>query len=112
MYLITGGAGFIGSNVVAALSERGSAVVICDRLREGEKWRNLAKSELHDIVAPDALEHWLQSYGSRVEAIIHLGAISSTSEPNVDLIVASNYCLSCYLWRWCAAHNKRLVYAS
>ena len=112
MILVTGGAGFIGSNLVAALAERGSAVVVCDRLRQADKWRNLAKHEVRDIVTPEALPGWLQAHVAEVEAIVHLGAISSTTEPDVDLIIATNFRLSCFLWQWCARHGKRLLYAS
>ena len=87
MILVTGGAGFIGSNVAAALASRGSPVAICDRMRKLDKWRNVAKAELRDIVAPEALPEWLERHGEVLEAIVHLGAISSTTEPDADLIV-------------------------
>jgi ADP-L-glycero-D-manno-heptose 6-epimerase len=112
MILITGGAGFIGSNITAALAERGVPVAVCDRFRNGNKWRNLSKLELRDVVAPDALVFWLDEHSEQVEAIVHMGAISSTTETDVDLIMESNFRLSQLLWRWCAAHDKRLIYAS
>ena len=53
MIVVTGGAGFIGSNLVAGLEARGEhEIVVCDRLGEGEKWRNLAKRELARLIAP------------------------------------------------------------
>ena len=112
MILVTGGAGFIGSNVAAALAENGRAVAVCDRLREAEKWRNLRKTRLVDVVDPDSLTEWLQAHGPDTEAIVHLGAISSTTEPNVDLILETNYRLSRSLWQWCASRGKRFIYAS
>lgn len=112
MLVVTGGAGFIGSNVVAALAERGAAVVVCDRLRQGGKWLNLAKHEVREIVAPEVLLEWLARHADDVDAIVHLGAISSTTEADVDLIVDVNFRLSCAIWQWCALHGKRLVYAS
>lgn len=112
MILVTGGAGFIGSNIVAALARRGAPVAICDRFRTGNKWRNVAKLELRDAVAPDALPEWLDAHGAALEAIVHMGAISSTTEVDADLIVETNFRLSCSLWHWCAAHNKRFLYAS
>ncbi|HTT03584.1 MAG TPA: ADP-glyceromanno-heptose 6-epimerase [Steroidobacteraceae bacterium] len=112
MILVTGGAGFIGSNLVAALAQRGLRVAVCDRLRQGEKWRNLRKAQLHDIVTPESLLPWLQAHGDELDTIVHLGAISSTTEPDADLIVEVNFRLSTSLWRWCAAHRKRLIYAS
>jgi ADP-L-glycero-D-manno-heptose 6-epimerase len=112
MILVTGGAGFIGSNIAAALAERGAPVAICDRFREGNKWRNVSKLELRDVVAPETLFPWLEVHAAQVEAIVHMGAISSTTEPDVDLIMEVNFRLSKHLWSWCAAHGKRLVYAS
>jgi ADP-L-glycero-D-manno-heptose 6-epimerase len=110
--LVTGGAGFIGSNLVAALGERDERVVVCDRLRQQDKWRNLAKAEVHELVAPDHLGAWLDEHGDGVATIVHLGAISSTTETDVDLIVEVNVRLSWFLWQWCARHGKRFIYAS
>ncbi len=112
MYLVTGGAGFIGSNIVAALSARGDDVVVCDRLGDDERWRNLARHEIADIILPEALPAWLSAHAAEVQAIIHMGAISSTTETDVDLIVASNIRLTLDLWHWCARAGKPLVYAS
>jgi ADP-L-glycero-D-manno-heptose 6-epimerase len=112
MILVTGGAGFIGSNMVAALGDRGRRVVVCDRLRTGDKWRNIAKAELCDLVAPETLHEWLDANGGRVEAVVHMGAISATTETDVDLIVEVNFRLSWKLWQWCAAHCRPLIYAS
>jgi ADP-L-glycero-D-manno-heptose 6-epimerase len=112
MILVTGGAGFIGSNIVAALCDRGLPVAVCDRLRQHDKWRNLGKRELIDLVAPEALWQWLTANGKDVDTVIHMGAISSTTEADADLIVEVNFRLSRDLWRWCADHRKRLIYAS
>jgi ADP-L-glycero-D-manno-heptose 6-epimerase len=112
MKLVTGGAGFIGSNIVASLCDRGEPVAICDRLRSQEKWRNIAKRDLVDIVTPENLQDWLNVYGASVDAVIHMGAISSTVERDADLITEVNFRLSLFLWRWCAAHGVPLIYAS
>jgi|HubBroStandDraft_5_1064220.scaffolds.fasta_scaffold76029_2 ADP-L-glycero-D-manno-heptose 6-epimerase len=112
MILITGGAGFIGSNLVAALSASGPPVVVCDRLRHGSKWRNLAKAELRDLVAPESLVTWLHERGDVLEAVVHLGAISATTETDADLIIQVNFRLSSFLWDWCSQHGKRFIYAS
>lgn len=112
MILVTGGAGFIGSNVVAALADAGRRVAVCDRLRKGDKWRNVAKRELEDLVAPENLPQWLSENGDRVEAVVHMGAISSTTETDADLIVDNNFRLSTFLWNWCAALGRPLIYAS
>lgn len=112
MIVVTGGAGFIGSNIVAALAERGERVVVCDRLRKGEKWRNLAKHAIADFVFPAELPAFLDSAGSEIRAVVHMGAVSSTVETDADLIVESNFKTSLALWRWCALHQVRFLYAS
>ena len=113
MFVVTGGAGFIGSNIVAALDEKqAGAVVVCDRLGDGDKWRNIAKRELADIVVPEHLMAFLDDNHDAIEAIFHMGAVSSTTEADADLIIAANFKLSLDIWSWCAAHDVRLVYAS
>ena len=112
--LVTGGAGFIGSNIVAGLTAEGREVVVCDRLREAAsgKWRNLAKHPIADILAPEDLAGWLATRGSSLELVVHMGAISSTLEPDADRIVVNNFVLSRDLFRWCAANGVRMIYAS
>jgi ADP-L-glycero-D-manno-heptose 6-epimerase len=113
--LVTGGAGFIGSNIVSALTEDlGVEVAVCDRLREAYlgKWRNLAKHPIADLVAPEALFEWLQARGDSIELVIHMGAISSTLEPDADRIFSNNFVLSRDLFDWCAQTGARFVYAS
>ncbi len=113
MFVITGGVGFIGSNIVWALEQAGAGkVVVCDRLRASNKWRNIAKRELADIVAPEGLFEFLEANATNVEAVIHMGAISSTMETDVDLIVDTNFRLSLDLWHWCTRHHVRFIYAS
>jgi ADP-L-glycero-D-manno-heptose 6-epimerase len=112
LIVVTGGAGFIGSNIVLDLSRAGWRVVICDLFRSGEKWRNIASASLHDIVRPNDLFEWLARNGNKVAAIVHMGAISSTTEKDVDKFVATNIRLSLDLWGWCAANAVRLIYAS
>jgi len=111
MIVVTGGAGFIGSNVVAALAERGEEVVVVDRLRSGSKWRNLAHHEVAALVAPDSLFAWLQSRGNRVRGVVHMGAISATTETDADLIAETNIRLTLSLWDWCVSAGVPFVYA-
>jgi ADP-L-glycero-D-manno-heptose 6-epimerase len=113
--LVTGGAGFIGSNIVAELTDDPRAhVVVCDRLRTAEsgKWRNLAKHAIADWIAPEMLSSWLADRGRDVDLIIHMGAISSTLEANIDRLMTANFALSRDLFRWCAEHGCRFIYAS
>jgi ADP-L-glycero-D-manno-heptose 6-epimerase len=113
MYVITGGAGFIGSNVAAAIEARGlGKVVICDRLGNEEKWRNIANLDLINIIQPEKLFDYLGGNELSVKGVIHMGAISSTTETNADLIFDNNFTLSLNLWKWCASHFVPFIYAS
>jgi ADP-L-glycero-D-manno-heptose 6-epimerase len=113
MIVVTGGAGFIGSNLVAALNARGCHdIVVVDRFGGGDKWRNLAKRELAGLIAPDDLFALLDARAPEIEAVFHLGAISATTEANVDLIAETNFALSLRLWEWCCWRATRLIYAS
>jgi ADP-L-glycero-D-manno-heptose 6-epimerase len=113
MIVVTGGAGFIGSNLVAGLEARGLRdIVVCDWLGDGAKWKNIAKRELADIVPPERLLEFLGSRAGRIEAVFHLGAISATTAADADAIVENNVRATLALWEWCAANRVRLIYAS
>jgi len=114
MILITGGAGFIGSNLAAALNDRGETdVIVCDRLGTDQKWRNLAKRELADVIAPEALPDFLaSSVGRELRTVFHMGAISATTATDADLVIETNFRLSMQIWRHCTEYGTALVYAS
>ncbi|HVY14577.1 MAG TPA: ADP-glyceromanno-heptose 6-epimerase [Rhodopila sp.] len=111
MILITGGAGFIGSNLQAALAGRGHETVVADVLGSDGKWRNLAKHPPSRIVPPDMLNAFLDSHPP-LEAVFHLGAVSETTAVDGDHTWATNVELSRYLWEWCAQRGVRFIYAS
>ncbi len=113
--VVTGGAGFIGSNIVSRLCNEGRwDVIVCDRLESADlgKWRNIAKSPIADFWQPEELFAQLDRHVERVTAIVHMGAISSTTEQDADLILRTNFSLSRDLWDWCALNDTRLIYAS
>lgn len=110
MYLVTGGAGFIGSNIVAGLAGQGEDVVICDWLGHDERWRNLNKHKIFDIIMPDDLQKWLVK--RRLKAVVHMGAISATTERDVNLICQNNIRLTLDLWDWCCTSQTPFIYAS
>jgi len=113
LIIVTGGAGFIGSNIVAALEAGGQDdIVISDRLRSDGKWRNIAKRMPRDIVHPDNLLAYIAAHAREISVIYHMGAISSTTAVDGELVVQSNFSLSVALWQACARHGIVFIYAS
>ncbi|WP_149536014.1 ADP-glyceromanno-heptose 6-epimerase [Siccirubricoccus phaeus] len=111
MYLVTGGAGFIGSHLVATLAARGAEVMVVDRLGQGGKWRNLAAPTLAGVLPPEGLaEFWART--PPIAAVLHMGAISATTETDGDLVAATNLTLPLWLWERCAAREIPFIYAS
>ena len=111
MILVTGAAGFIGSNVVAALNEQGrDDIVVCDKLGQDLRWRNLRKRTFRDFVQPDQLPAYLERV--RPEAILHLGANSSTTTTDADGVMSVNFKYTLDLIDYCAREGVKLIYAS
>ncbi len=110
--LVTGGAGFIGSNVVASVLDAGHPdVIVLDELGSDTlKWKNLAKHRVDDIVPPSEIEGLLA--GTRVSAVVHLGAISATTARDADAVIGANFRLSKRLWQYCADAGVPFLYAS
>lgn len=111
MILITGGAGFIGSCLHAALAARGFETVISDWLGQEGKWRNLARHPPSRLISPPELDDFLAERPP-IEMVFHFGAISDTTATDGDLVWATNVDLSRRLWEICTARQIRFVYAS
>jgi len=111
MLLVTGGAGFIGSNFIASLNEAGRTdIVVNDIVGTDGKWHNLSKRRFADVVPPDELFDWLE--GRKLEAVVHFGAISDTTASDADLVLANNFRLPLRLLDWCAKTGTRFIYSS
>jgi ADP-L-glycero-D-manno-heptose 6-epimerase len=111
MILVTGGAGFIGSNLQAALVRRGHETVVVDRLGRDAKWRNLAKHAPARIIPPAEIDAFLESRPP-LEMVYHLGAVSDTTATDADAVWQTNVELSRRIWQWCSDRSVRLAYAS
>ena len=111
MILVTGGAGFIGSNLQAALARRGLETVVADSLGCKGKWLNLAAHPPDRLIPPDELDSFLATHPP-LEMVFHLGAVSSTTATDGDHTWATNVELSRRLWTWCADRGVRFAYAS
>jgi ADP-L-glycero-D-manno-heptose 6-epimerase len=115
MIIITGGAGFIGSCLQAALRARGEETIVVDSLGTQGKWRNVARHPPDRLLAPEALDDFLDTShlsAPELSAIVHMGAISDTTARDGDLIWRTNVDLSARLWAWCARRGVRFIYAS
>jgi ADP-L-glycero-D-manno-heptose 6-epimerase len=112
--LVTGGAGFIGSALVHALNRRGcERIIIADRLRTGEKWRNLVPLRYEDFIDADDLLTAIElDRLGRIDLVLHLGACSSTTEKDAGYLFRNNYEYSKLLARWAVDRGSRFVYAS
>ena len=113
--IVTGGAGFIGANIIRELNARGQDdVVVVDRLRDGLKWRNLLGLNYEDFIDKSVFrEKVLSDAGpNRLEAVIHMGACSATTETDADYLADNNYRYTRELCTWCLRHGVRFVYAS
>ena len=113
--IVTGAAGFIGSNLVKALNARGERDIIAvDNLARADKVANLNDLEIADFVDKRDFLKRLESggYEGKVAAILHQGACSDTMETDGRYMMENNYEYSMALLRWCRARSVRLIYAS
>ena len=113
MIIVTGAAGFIGSIVVAALNKSGEKDVLAvDTLGTEGKFKNLRARSLTDIIDPDELLAGLRAGSIKPSAIIHMGAITDTSEKDADKVLAMNTKYTRELAKHCIANGIRFIYAS
>jgi ADP-L-glycero-D-manno-heptose 6-epimerase len=110
--LVTGAAGFIGSNIARELATGGADVVVCDWFRHDGSWRYLAPALVHDVVRPDHVLDWLEQNRGRVSTIVHMGAISATTETDLEKIISNNIRLTLDLWGYATEHDLTFIYAS
>ncbi|MDX8431320.1 MAG: ADP-glyceromanno-heptose 6-epimerase [Candidatus Algichlamydia australiensis] len=113
LIVITGAAGFIGSGVVRHLNDLGySNLLLVDDFGESEKWKNLHHKKYSEIVSRYELFDWLKGREREIEAFIHLGACSDTTETDGDYIMENNYRYSIKLAEYALQHEHRFIYAS
>ena len=115
MIVVTGGAGFIGSAVAWKLNAEGiDDIVIVDSLGTSVKWKNLVNRRFADYLdKDDFLELVLDdAVPFDVDAVIHMGACSSTSETDADYLIENNYRYTAQLAGWAVGRNIRFIYAS
>jgi ADP-L-glycero-D-manno-heptose 6-epimerase len=119
MIIVTGGAGLIGSAVVHSLNQRGiSSILVVDHLGLTEKWRNLAPLNFRDYMEKDAFEQLLDQGGvttrlsAPLQAVIHLGACSSTTERDASYLIKNNFEYSRKLALYAREQGARFIYAS
>ncbi len=114
MYIVTGGAGFIGSAFIAKLNSKNiTDILIVDDLKSDGKWLNLRNLNYTDIMGKSDFLNEIISDGLRdINAIVHMGACSSTTERDVDFLLENNYRYSQEIAKYCVNNKVRLMYAS
>lgn len=113
MIIVTGGAGFIGSNIVKALNEKGrNDILIVDNLKKSEKHLNLNRLDFADYMDKGSFFDIFEDIAEEVELVFHQGACSDTMETDGKYMMENNYDYSCALFNSCVEHGIRFIYAS
>ena len=115
MYIVTGGAGFIGSAMVWKLNHMGvSDILIVDNLGTGEKWKNMVNLRFADYMHRDAFLRLVRdgSLPGPVQAVVHMGACSATTERDAEFLMANNYIYSRTIAEFCLERGIRMLNAS
>lgn len=116
MIIVTGGAGFIGSNIVKGLNARGIAnILVVDDLSDGTKFKNIADCDILDYMDKDDFIEKIAAgaeFGTRVDAIFHEGACSATTEWDGRFMMRNNYDYSKLLLHYCLERQIAFLYAS
>lgn len=115
MIVVTGGAGFIGSAIVWRLNTLGNDnIILVDELGTTDKWKNLIGLKFQEFIHKDDFISSVieDSVDFPIEAIIHMGANSSTTEKDADHLMSNNYLYTQELAKYCLSKNIRLIYAS
>lgn len=111
--LVTGGTGFIGSNLLAKLEKEGYNEILCIDNFDDEKWLNVVHRNLYiRFFLPSQIDQVLESYCNQISAVIHLGGVSATTETDVNKIVISNIQLTIQLYDYCKKYKIQFIYAS
>lgn len=113
--VVTGGAGFIGSNVIKRLNEIGEEkILVVDNLNSSEKWKNIVDLSFEEYIHKNRFIEQIKKdiFKNSVKAIIHLGARSNTAEKDVDFLMENNYEYTKELAKWAVKKNVRFIYAS
>ncbi|MFH0734926.1 MAG: ADP-glyceromanno-heptose 6-epimerase [bacterium] len=115
MIVVTGGAGFIGSNIIWKLNKLGANnIIVVDHLDTNDKWKNLNGLQFADIYEKNNFYNLIvnEQIPFNIDAIIHLGACSSTTEKDADYLVQNNFKYSMELVKYCLPRKARFIYAS